>query len=483
MSLDRDAFYIDGGWRAPESTATIQVVSPHTEEVVATVPEATYADVDAAVAAARQAFDHGPWPRMSPQERIAVVEAFSMLYAGKLTEMAEVISLEMGSPTSFSQLAQAPAPWMQIESFLAIAREFPWEARRPGSLGSDVVVRHEPVGVVAAIPPWNVPQFTVMSKVVPALLAGCTVVVKPAPESPLDCYLMAELLHEAGVPAGVVNIVAGGREVGQHLVAHPGVDKVAFTGSTAAGRAIGAVCGEQLKLVSLELGGKSAAIVLEDADLAATVEGLKFLSVMNSGQACVAQTRVLAPRSRYDEVVDALAAGIGGMTVGDPMDPATEIGPMVAQRQQERVQKYIALGQEEGARLVAGGVGMPDGLDRGWYVRPTVFADVDNRMRIAQEEIFGPVVSVIAYDGVEDAVRIANESEYGLAGTVWTSDVESGLEVARGVRTGTYGINTYTMDFAAPFGGFKASGLGREFGPEGLAQYTETKSIYTPLPS
>ena len=260
MSLDRDAFYIDGGLRAPETTATIQVVSPHSEQVIATVPEASYADVDASVAAARQAFDHGPWPRMSPQERIAVVEAFSVLYAGKLTEMAELITLEMGSPTSFSQLAQAPAPWMQIEAFLAIAREFPWEAPRPGALGSDVVVRHEPVGVVAAIPPWNVPQFTVLSKVVPALLAGCTVVVKPAPESPLDCYLMAELLQEAGVPAGVVNIVAGGREVGQHLVAHPGVDKVAFTGSTAAGRAIGAVCGEQLKRVSLELGGKSAAI-------------------------------------------------------------------------------------------------------------------------------------------------------------------------------------------------------------------------------
>ena len=469
MSLDRDAFYIDGGWRAPATDATLQVVSPHSEEVIATVPEAAPADVDAAVAAARQAFDHGPWPRMTPQERIAVIEAFSGLYAAKLTEMAEVISLEMGSPTSFSQLAQSPAPWMQIESFLTIAREFPWEATRTGALGSDVVVRHEPVGVVAAIPPWNVPQFTVMSKVVPALLAGCTVVVKPAPESPLDCYLMAELLHEAGVPAGAVNIVAGGREVGQHLVAHPGVDKVAFTGSTAAGRAIGAICGEQLKRVSLELGGKSAAIVLEDADLAATVEGLKFLSVMNSGQACVAQSRVLAPRSRYEEVVEALAAGIGGMQVGDPMDPATEVGPMVAQRQQERVAKYIALGQEEGARLVTGGVGMPDGLDRGWYVRPTVFADVDNRMRIA-------------YDGVEDAVRIANDSDYGLAGTVWTTDVEAGLEVARGVRTGTYGINTYTMDFAAPFGGFKASGLGREFGPEGLGQYTELKSIYTPPP-
>ena len=240
MSLDRDAFYIDGGWRAPASDATLQVISPHSEEVIATVPEASVGDVDAAVAAARKAFDEGPWPRMTPAERIAVIEAFSGLYAAKLTEMAELISLEMGSPTSFSQLAQSPAPWMQIESFLAIAREFPWEAARPGSLGSDVVVRHEPVGVVAAIPPWNVPQFTVMSKVVPALLAGCTVVVKPAPESPLDCYLMAELLHEAGVPAGAVNIVAGGREVGQHLVAHPGVDKVAFTGSTAA--AIHALC-------------------------------------------------------------------------------------------------------------------------------------------------------------------------------------------------------------------------------------------------
>lgn len=489
-SLDRDAFFIDGGWRAPASDQVLEVVSPHTEEVVARVPAAVAADVDAAVAAARRAFDEGPWPRMSPAERIEVVQAFSGLYAARLGEMADLITTEMGSPMSFSQLAQAPAPWMQVEAFLGIAREFPWEAARPGVLGGDVVVRHEPVGVVAAIPPWNVPQFTVMSKVVPALLAGCTVVVKPAPESPLDCYLMAELLAEAGVPAGVVAFVAGGRETGEHLVAHPGVDKVAFTGSTAAGRRIGAVCGEQLKRVSLELGGKSAAIVLADADLAATVEGLKFLSVMNSGQACVAQTRVLAPRSRYAEVVDSLAEGIGGMRVGDPMDPATEIGPMVAQRQQERVTKYIALGQEEGARLVAGGVGMPDGLDRGWYVRPTVFADVDNRMRIAQEEIFGPVVCVVEYDdaaggpgGAAEAVRIANDSDYGLAGTVWTSDLQAGLDVARGVRAGTYGVNTYTMDFAAPFGGFKASGLGREFGPEGLAQYTEPKSIYTPPPA
>lgn len=478
MTLDRDTFFIDGGWAAPASSDTIQVISPHTQEVVATVPEGMPADIDAAVAAARRAFDDGPWPRLTPTERIDVIAVFSGLYAAKMTEMADLITTEMGSPTSFSNLAQSPAPWMQIEAFLGIAREYPWEEIRTGVLGTPVMVRHEPVGVVAAIPPWNVPQFTIMSKVIPALLAGCTVVVKPAPEAPLDGYLMAELLQEAGVPAGVVNIVAGGRETGEHLVAHPGIDKVAFTGSTAAGRKIAAVCGEQLKRVSLELGGKSAAIVLDDADLTTAIEGLKFTALMNSGQACVAQTRILASRANYANVVDALATAVSAMQVGDPMDPATEIGPMVAQRQQERVEKYIALGQEEGARLVVGGVGMPEGLDRGWYVRPTVFADVDNGMRIAQEEIFGPVLSVIAYDDVDDAVRIANDSDYGLAGTVWTSDREAGLDVARRVRAGTYGVNTYTMDFAAPFGGFKASGLGREFGPEGLGQYTELKSIY-----
>jgi aldehyde dehydrogenase (NAD+) len=483
MTLDRDAFFIDGGWAAPASGDTLEVVSPHSEEVVATVPAGSPADIDAAVAAARAAFDEGPWPRMSPAERIDVVATFSMLYAGKLAEMAELITIEMGAPTSFSNLAQSPAPWMQIEAFLGIARDYPWESTRDGVLGAPVVVRHEPVGVVAAIPPWNVPQFTIMSKLVPALLSGCTMVAKPAPETPLDGYLLAELLKEAGVPGGVVNIVAAGREVGEHLVAHPGVDKVAFTGSTAAGRRIAAVCGEQLKRVSLELGGKSAAIVMDDADLTKTMEGLKFTALMNSGQACVAQTRILASRDNYDTVVDALAETVAGMPVGDPMDPATEIGPLVAQRQQERVEKYIALGQEEGARVVLGGNGMPDGLSRGWYVRPTIFADVDNRMRIAQEEIFGPVLSVIPYDDVDDAVRIANDSDYGLAGTVWTSDAEAGLDVARRVRTGTYGVNTYTMDFAAPFGGYKTSGIGREFGPEGLSHYTELKSIYTELPA
>ncbi len=476
----RDSFYIGGEWVAPASSQLIEVVSPHTEEVIATVPDGTPADMDAAVVAARRAFEGSDWSGLSYPQRAEIVQRFADLYAARLTDMADVITAEMGSPASFSQLAQSPAPWMMLTTFLGIANQYPWEEERVGVLGSPVIVRSEPVGVVAAIVPWNVPQFVIMSKLAPALLTGCTMVIKPAPETPLDSYLMAELLDEAGVPDGVVNIVAGGREAGEHLVKHPGIDKVAFTGSTAAGRRIASICGEQLKRCSLELGGKSAAIILDDADLASTMDGLKFASLMNNGQACVAQTRILASRSRYTEVVDALAELVGGLAVGDPTDPNTDVGPLVAERQQERVEKYIALGQEEGARVVAGGGGRPHGIERGWYVRPTVFADVNNDMRIAREEIFGPVLTVIPFDDVDDAVRIANDSEYGLAGSVWTGDVAAGMDVARKVRTGTYGINQYTMDFVAPFGGFKASGLGREFGKEGLEHYTELKSIVAP---
>ncbi len=477
---NRNAFYIGGKWATPAGSDTIEVISPHTEEVIATVPDGTPADMDAAVAAARAAFDSGEWAGLPFSERLAVVERFANAYAARMVEMADVITAEMGSPASFSQLAQSPAPWMMLTTFMEVAKAYPWEEERMGVLGSPLIVRREPVGVVAAIVPWNVPQFVTMSKLAPALLSGSTMVLKPAPETPLDAYLLAEILDEAGVPAGVVNIVPGGREAGEHLVRHPGVDKVAFTGSTAAGRRIGAICGEQLKRCSLELGGKSAAIVLDDADLGATMEGLKFASLMNNGQACVAQTRILASRRRYAEVVDALGAMVEGLVVGDPADPATEVGPLVAQRQQERVEKYIALGQEEGARVVVGGNGRPSGFERGWYVRPTVFADATNDMRIAREEIFGPVLTVIAFDSVDDAVRLANDSDYGLAGSVWTADVEAGLDVARRVRTGTYGINQYTMDFVAPFGGFKASGMGREFGREGLEHYTEVKSIVPP---
>jgi aldehyde dehydrogenase (NAD+) len=477
---EHQRLFIGGEWVEPAGTGTIDVISPHSEELVGRVPEGTAVDIDRAVAAARDAFDNGEWPRLSPEERIAAVQKFSEVYAAHIPDMAAVVTEEMGSPITFSNLAQSPAPWMMLNTFLQIAAEYPWEERRQGVLGSDVIVRREPAGVVGAIVPWNVPQFVIMSKLAPALIAGCTIVVKPSPETPLDAFLMADLLNEAGIPRGVVSVIPAGREVGEHLVRHPGVDKIAFTGSTAAGRRIASICGEQLKRVSLELGGKSAAIILDDADLAATVEGLKFASLMNNGQACVAQTRILASRDRYDEVVDAVSGMVGALAVGDPEDEATEVGPLVAERQQERVEKYIAVGQEEGAKVAVGGNGRPSGLEKGWYVKPTVFSGVDNSMRIAREEIFGPVLAVIPYDDTDDAVRIANDSEYGLAGSVWTGDIDQGLDIARRVRTGTYGVNQYTMDFIAPFGGYKGSGLGREFGVEGLSHYVELKSIVPP---
>jgi aldehyde dehydrogenase (NAD+) len=472
-----DKLFIGGEWVDPAGSDVIEVISPHTEEVVARVPDGTPADVDRAVEAARKAFDEGEWPRLEPAERIAAVQRFSDIYATRMMDMAQVITTEMGSPITFSQLAQGPTPWMMLNAFIQAASSYQWEEERAGMLSPKIIVRSEPVGVVGAIVPWNVPQFVTMSKLAPALLSGCSIIVKPSPETPLDAYLMAEMLEEAGIPKGVVSVIAAGREVGEHLVRHRGVDKIAFTGSTAAGRTIASICGEQLKRVSLELGGKSAAIILDDANLEETMGGLRFASLMNNGQACVAQTRILASRSNYDTVVDALVEMVKSMQVGDPNDPATEIGPLVAERQQERVDKYIALGQEEGAKVAVGGNGRPAGLEKGWYVQPTVFADVSNDMRIAQEEIFGPVLAVIPYDDVDDAVRIANDSEFGLAGSVWTGDADLGMDIARRVRTGTYGVNQYTMDFVAPFGGFKASGIGREFGKEGLEHYLELKSI------
>ena len=472
-----DKLFIGGEWVDPAGSDTIDVINPHTEEVMGRVPDGTETDMDRAVTAARDAFDNGEWSQAAPADRIAAVTKFAEIYAGSMMEMAALITEEMGSPISFSQLGQTPAPWMMLNTFIQVASALEWEEERVGMMGTPVIVRREPVGVVGAIVPWNVPQFVTMSKLAPALLAGCSIVIKPAPETPLDAFMMAELLEQSGIPKGVVSVVPAGREVGEHLVRHPQVDKIAFTGSTAAGRRIASICGEQLKRFSLELGGKSAAIILDDADLAATVAGLKFASLMNNGQACVAQTRILASRKNYQNVVDAVSAMVSGLAVGDPSDPATEVGPLVAERQQERVEKYIAVGQEEGAKVVVGGNGRPAGLDKGWYVQPTVFADVDNSMRIAQEEIFGPVLAIIPFDDEKDALRIANDSDYGLAGSVWTADAEKGMDFARRVRAGTYGVNQYTMDFVAPFGGFKASGIGREFGKEGLDHYLELKSI------
>ncbi|MBX3024050.1 aldehyde dehydrogenase [bacterium] len=471
--------FIDGAWVTPATASTIDVVSPHTEAVIARVAEAREADVDRAVAAAHAAFDHGPWPRTPAAARGAAMRRLLAALQARSERLAQVITAEMGSPISFSTMGQVMAATLVLDYFARLAGEFAFEDVRQGMIGP-TLVRREPVGVVAAITPWNVPLFTAMLKLGPALAAGCTVVLKPAPETPLDAVLLAEALVEAEIPPGVVNILPAGREVGDYLVRHAGIDKVSFTGSTAAGRHIAAVCGEQLKRVTLELGGKSAAIILDDADLDGTVAGLLPAMIMNNGQACVAQTRVLASRRRYREVAEALAAALGAVTVGDPADMATMCGPLVSARQRERVEGYIASGRAEGARVAVGG-GRPASPSRGWYVEPTLFVDVDNRMRIAREEIFGPVIALIPYADEADALRIANESDYGLSGTVWTADVDRGLDVARRVRTGTYTVNNFMMEFGAPFGGFKCSGIGRELGPEGLGAYLEPKSINLPM--
>jgi aldehyde dehydrogenase (NAD+) len=477
---DYDRLFIGGTWVTPEGTDVIDVVSPSTEQVVARVPEASEADVDKAVAAARQAFEQGPWPRMAPADRGAVLAKVAEAVTAEMAELAEVIATEMGSPVSWAQLGQVLAPTMIFNYYAGLASTFAFDEVRQGVLNPEMLVTREPVGVVGAIAPWNVPLFIAAAKLAPSLAAGCTVVFKPAPETPLDAFRLAEIFAEAGLPEGVLSVLPAGREVGEHLVTHEGVDKISFTGSSAAGKRIGGLCGERLKRCTLELGGKSAAIILEDADLTATMPNLMPNSMMNNGQACIAQTRILAPRDRYDEVVEAIVEQVKLMPVGDPLDPATQVGPLVASRQRDRVEGYLRSGQEEGAKVAIGG-GRPSGIDKGWYVEPTVFVDVDNKMRIAQDEIFGPVLAVIPYDGDDEAVAIANDSHYGLCGSVWTNDNERGLGVARRVRTGTYMLNTgVPIDFATPFGGYKESGVGREFGPEGLDIFLEKKSIALP---
>ena len=467
---------VGGSWVPPRSVGTIDVVEAHTEQLLARVPDAGADDVDAAVRAARAAFDDSGWSSSPLEERIAALERIIAGMEGRFDELARIVTSETGCTFGFSKLGQVGAPIDTMRSFIEVARAQPREQRRDGRY-LPWVLRREPVGVVGAVVAWNVPLVLIATKLAPALLAGCTIVIKAAPEASLDAMVVAEVVEAAGLPRGVVSVLTGGVAAGKALVAHPGVDKVAFTGSVAAGRDIAEECGRQLKRVGLELGGKSATIVLNDADLNAVAAGLRFTSFMNNGQACAAQTRVLAPADRYDDVVELVSTTTAGLRVGDPFTKGTAIGPVASARQRERVRGYIELGIQEGARLVTGGPGAPAGLDTGWFVHPTVFADVTNDMRIAREEIFGPVLVVIPYTDVDDAVAIANDSEFGLAGSVWTTDAERGLEVGRRIRTGTFGINGYAPDPLMPFGGFKASGIGREWGEAGLEEYVELKGI------
>ena len=481
MLASYDSLFIGGEWVRPSSSARIEVTSASTEENIGSVPEAAEADVDAAVAAARRAFDDPDgWSQWEPSARAAAIERLAAELEARSAQLAEAVSRQNGMPISISTMLEGGFPVIVLRYLAGQLKEASFEEERPGFLGGTNIVRREPIGVVGAIVPWNYPQTLAAFKYGAALAAGCTVVMKPSPETVLDSFILAEAIAAAGIPAGVVNIVPGGREIGAYLVEHRDVDKVAFTGSTAAGRRVAEACGRLLRPVTLELGGKSAAIVLEDADLDLAKIGndLFAATLINNGQTCYLGTRVLAPRSRYDEVVGTMAAFASSMAVGDAMDPATQIGPMASSTHRDRVEGYIAKGKGDGARVVTGG-GRPAGLDRGWFVEPTVFADVDNHATIAQEEIFGPVLSVIAYDGEDDAIRIANDTDYGLGGSVWTADPEHGKEVARRVRTGTIGVNKYIPDPAAPFGGVKASGIGRELGPEAIGAYQQFKSIYT----
>ncbi|MEJ8278182.1 aldehyde dehydrogenase [Pseudonocardia spirodelae] len=479
MTQHHESLYIGGRWTAPSSDRRITVTSPNSGEVIGSVPEALEADVDTAVAAARTAFDDPDgWARSAPAERAAVLRRFADALDARTDTIAATVSSQNGMPVAVSSQLESVYPVMLLRYYADLV-ENQGDDVRDGLFGGRIRVRHDPVGVVGAIVPWNFPQTLSFFKIAPALAAGCTLVVKPSPETVLDSVLVAEAAIEAGLPAGVLNIVPGGREIGAHLVSHPGVDKVAFTGSTAAGRQIAETCGRLLRPVTLELGGKSAAVVLDDAelDLATIGNDLFVATLANNGQTCFLGTRILAPRSRYAEVVEVFSAFAGSMTVGDSLDPGTQIGPMASERQRDRVEGYIAKGRAEGGRVTVGG-GRPTDRAAGWFVEPTVFADVDNNATISQEEIFGPVLSVIAYDDDADAVRIANDSDFGLGGTVWTADPERGLAVASRIRTGTVGVNRYLPDPAAPFGGVKASGIGRELGPEGLANYQSLKSIY-----
>ncbi|SNT23505.1 betaine-aldehyde dehydrogenase [Noviherbaspirillum humi] len=467
----RDKLYINGQWVAPSGPKTIDVINASTEEVMATIPEGDEKDADAAVAAARAAFDS--WSALPPATRGDCLARIKEGLKARSEELAQVISGEVGMPLKLSAAIQVGSPIANFGYYAKLAREFTWEE----VTGNSRIVR-EPVGVVACITPWNYPLHQIAAKVAAALAAGCTVVLKPSEVAPLNAFVLAEVIDAAGLPPGVFNLVTGtGPVIGEALVRHPEVDMVSFTGSTRAGKRISEVAAAGVKRVALELGGKSAAVILDDADLAAAVKGTVNACFLNSGQTCSAHTRMLVPESRYAEAAKLAAEAAQKFTVGDPFGGSAKLGPLISEAQRERVRGYIRTGMEEGAELLCGGPDAPADLPKGYYVKPTIFGRVRPDSTIAQEEIFGPVLSIITYRDEEEAVRIANGTPYGLAGGVWAGSDERAQKVARRLRTGQVDINGGAYNLFAPFGGYKQSGHGREMGVHGLEEFLETKSL------
>ncbi|HWK15293.1 MAG TPA: benzoylformate decarboxylase [Rhizobiaceae bacterium] len=470
-----EKFFIGGRWLEPISRQKLDVVSPVTEEVIIRYPEAGQADIDRAVSAARDAFDNGPWPRMAPSERARYLRKIAAVLTERLDDIATAWTTQVGAPIGLTKKLVGQNPQL-FNYFADLIETYPFVDERKRADGGRARVVKEPVGVCAAITPWNAPMVLLSYKIAAGLASGCTFVSKPSPETPLEAYILAEAIEAAGLPEGVFNLVPAGREGGDYLVRHKGIDKVAFTGSTAAGKHIAAVCAERLARVSLELGGKSAAVLLPDADFKAAMASIVPYSMPITGQVCFSLTRILVPESRKQEFLDVYLGIVSGIKVGDPMDPATQMGPLTMARQLSRVQGYIEAGRNEGATIAIGG-GRPQGLDKGYFIEPTVFTDVQPDMKIAQEEIFGPVVSVITYTDEEDAVRKANNSPYGLNASVYSADEDKAYAVARRIRAGNVTVNGMIVDPTLPFGGFKESGMGREGGIEGLDNYLETKTI------
>jgi aldehyde dehydrogenase (NAD+) len=471
-----DRLYIDGSWVAPKKSQRIEIVSPYNEQVTAVVAGAGPADMDLAVAAARKAFDSGPWPRLTHAQRAGYLMKLADELEKRIPELARCWTEQVGA-------LQSGAPGMigfvtsMVRYFAGLADKFPFveTVQTVDGKGAARVVR-EPVGVVAAISPWNAPYMIMIQKIAPALLAGCTVIMKPAPETPLEAYIIAESAEAAGFPPGVLNLVPADREASDHLICNAGIDKVSFTGSTAVGKRIGAVCGGRIGRVGLELGGKSAAICLDDYDVGTAAKALANTIAIMCGQVCATLSRAVVPRAKHDQYAEAIAAELKALRVGDPYDPKSQMGPLAMKRQLARVEGYMDKGRAEGAQLVCGGK-RASSPARGFYFEPTLFARASNRMTIAQEEIFGPVITLIPYEDEADALRIANDSTYGLFGAVFTNDNDRAWRIARGVRTGWMSQNGFRMDWFLPFGGFKQSGIGREGGTAGVASYTEVKTV------